>query len=168
VLDRIVPQRLFRTLAYTGLSSPKLHALVKQDASGPDPHPFTGELAEALSRYRAFRRAAIEGTLTGVLGVLQATEPALPVAASVVVPGQDTRAPDESKNQLPRSFLALTARERDVLNELALGGAYSDIARNLYVTENTIKTHILSVYRKLGVDRRADALRRAREFGLLG
>jgi DNA-binding CsgD family transcriptional regulator len=75
---------------------------------------------------------------------------------------------EEPKRQLSRPFPALTARERDVLNELALGGAYSDIARNLYVTENTVKTHILSVYRKLGVDRRADALRRARELGLLG
>jgi DNA-binding CsgD family transcriptional regulator len=42
-----------------------------------------------------------------------------------------------------------------------------DIARAQYITENTVKTHIASLYRKLGAERRADALRRARGYGLL-
>lgn len=167
-LDRISPQRLFRIMAYAGLSNPKLSALVKHDASSPDPHPFTAETAQALSRYRAFRRMAVEGALTNVLGVVQATEPAIPAADDPTESGGVPSVVEEPRRPLSRPFPALTARERDVLNELALGGAYSDIARNLYVTENTVKTHILSVYRKLGVDRRADALRRARELGLLG
>jgi len=53
------------------------------------------------------------------------------------------------------------------LRELALGGSYQDIAKTLYVTENTVKTHLASLYRKLGADRRASALRRARDVGLL-
>jgi LuxR family maltose regulon positive regulatory protein len=167
-LDRIAPQRLFRTMAYAGLSNPKLSAVVKHDATSPDPHPFTAEMARALSRYRAFRRMAVEGTLTSVLGVVHATEPATSSADETAEPVLAVSVADESRRPLSRPFPALTARERDVLNELALGGAYSDIARNLYVTENTVKTHILSVYRKLGVDRRADALRRARDLGLLG
>jgi ATP/maltotriose-dependent transcriptional regulator MalT len=61
----------------------------------------------------------------------------------------------------------LTARERDVLHELALGGSYADIAQVLYITENTVKTHLASLYRKLGATRRADALRSARQAGLL-
>jgi LuxR family transcriptional regulator, maltose regulon positive regulatory protein len=61
----------------------------------------------------------------------------------------------------------LTARERDVLRELALGGSYADIAQVLYITENTVKTHLASLYRKLGATRRADALRAARQAGLL-
>ena len=61
----------------------------------------------------------------------------------------------------------LTARERDVLHELALGGSYADIAQVLYITENTVKTHLASLYRKLGATRRADALRTARQAGLL-
>ena len=63
--------------------------------------------------------------------------------------------------------MGLTQRETDVLHELALGGSYVDIAHALYVTENTVKTHIASLYRKLGAERRADALRRARSAGLL-
>ena len=54
-----------------------------------------------------------------------------------------------------------------MLRELALGGSYHDVARVLYVTDNTVKTHVSALYRKLGVERRADALRRAREIGLI-
>jgi LuxR family maltose regulon positive regulatory protein len=61
----------------------------------------------------------------------------------------------------------LTPRERDVLAELALGGSYGDVARALFLSENTVKTHLASVYRKLGVDRRVDALRVARDHHLL-
>jgi DNA-binding CsgD family transcriptional regulator len=55
----------------------------------------------------------------------------------------------------------------DVLRELALGGSYTDIAATLFITENTVKTHLASLYRKLGATRRGEALRAAREAGLL-
>ena len=61
----------------------------------------------------------------------------------------------------------LTPREREVLGQLALGGGNADLARSLFVSENTVKTHLASIYRKLGVDRRLDALRVARARGLL-
>ena len=63
--------------------------------------------------------------------------------------------------------IELTAREGDVLRELSLGGSYADIAETLYITENTVKTHLASLYRKLGATRRSDALRAARRAGLL-
>lgn len=62
---------------------------------------------------------------------------------------------------------ALTRREREVLVELARGRSYSAMATALFVSENTVKTHVASVYRKLGVDRRIDAVRVARERQLL-
>ncbi|WP_309504772.1 MULTISPECIES: LuxR C-terminal-related transcriptional regulator [Nocardioides] len=61
----------------------------------------------------------------------------------------------------------LTARELEVLQQLALGGGNADLARALFVSENTVKTHLASIYRKLDVDRRVDALRVARTHGLL-
>lgn len=166
-LDRIEPQRLFRSMSYAGISSPRLSALVKQDAGGVDPHPFTAELGQALARYRAFRRMALDGELTDVLGVVHAGDATVASMHEPALLDLAASQSDTAVRQQPQHFPALTARERDVLNELALGGAYADIARNLYVTENTVKTHVISVYRKLGVDRRADALRRARESGLL-
>ena len=61
----------------------------------------------------------------------------------------------------------LTRRERDVLGELARGSTYADIAQTLFVTENTVKTHVSAAYAKLGVTRRSEALKVARTVGLV-
>ena len=61
----------------------------------------------------------------------------------------------------------LSGRERDVLERLAQLMSTEEIAADLYVSVNTVKTHLKSVYRKLGVNRRHDAVRRARELRLL-
>ncbi|MFE0516792.1 LuxR C-terminal-related transcriptional regulator, partial [Streptomyces sp. NPDC058964] len=61
----------------------------------------------------------------------------------------------------------LSGRERDVLQRLAQMMSTEEIAADLYVSVNTVKTHLKSVYRKLAVNRRGDAVRRARELGLL-
>ncbi|MGY5115803.1 LuxR C-terminal-related transcriptional regulator [Streptomyces sp. 900105755] len=61
----------------------------------------------------------------------------------------------------------LSGREREVLGRLAQMMSTQEIAAELYVSVNTVKTHLKSIYRKLGVGRRGDAVRRARERGLL-
>ena len=61
----------------------------------------------------------------------------------------------------------LTPREREVLHELARGSTYADIAGNLFVSENTVKTHVSSLYGKLTVSRRSEALAVARNLNLL-
>ncbi|MEU5952280.1 LuxR C-terminal-related transcriptional regulator [Streptomyces sp. NPDC047525] len=61
----------------------------------------------------------------------------------------------------------LSARERDVLNRLAQMMTTEEIAEELYLSVNTVKTHLKSVYRKLAVTRRSAAVRRARELQLL-
>jgi LuxR family maltose regulon positive regulatory protein len=43
----------------------------------------------------------------------------------------------------------------------------SEIAAELYVSVNTVKTHVRSIYRKLDTNRRRDAVRRAKELQLL-
>src|SRR4051812_14843697 len=55
----------------------------------------------------------------------------------------------------------LTEREADVLHLLVLGLSYSEISRALHVSINTVKSHVRHVYDKLGVTRRADAVRAA-------
>jgi DNA-binding CsgD family transcriptional regulator len=62
---------------------------------------------------------------------------------------------------------SLSAREREVLNELARGATYADIAADLFVSENTVKTHVSSLYSKLSVTRRSEALAVARNLHLL-
>jgi ATP/maltotriose-dependent transcriptional regulator MalT len=68
---------------------------------------------------------------------------------------------------LPRMAVALSGRERDVLLHLARGATYADIATNLVVSENTVKTHVSNLYAKLGVSRRREALLVARELHLV-
>lgn len=61
----------------------------------------------------------------------------------------------------------LTDRERAVLRLLATTMSTGEIAEELYVSVNTIKTHLAAIYRKLGARRRRDAVVRAREYEML-
>jgi LuxR family transcriptional regulator, maltose regulon positive regulatory protein len=61
----------------------------------------------------------------------------------------------------------LTDREIEVLHRLADLLPVTEIAERLYVSTNTVKTHLKSIYRKLSVSNRNQAVRRARAFGLL-
>jgi DNA-binding CsgD family transcriptional regulator len=61
----------------------------------------------------------------------------------------------------------LTARERDVLVLLAKGYTYAEIARRLGISLHTVTTHVKNCYRKLGVRRATDAVRRAAELKLI-
>ena len=62
---------------------------------------------------------------------------------------------------------ALTERELEVLALLDSVAPMSRIADRLFVTVNTLKTHVGAIYRKLGADSRADAVERAHAIGLL-
>ena len=61
----------------------------------------------------------------------------------------------------------LSERELDVLRLLATDLDGPDIARQLFVSVNTMRTHTKSIYAKLGVNSRRAAVRRAEERGLL-
>ncbi|MGI5355973.1 response regulator [Streptomyces sp. CA-252508] len=62
---------------------------------------------------------------------------------------------------------ALTDRERDILGQLARGLGNREIARALFISEATVKTHLGRIYTKLGVDTRAGAVAVAKEQRLL-
>ena len=62
----------------------------------------------------------------------------------------------------------LTPREREILRLVAEGRSNADVAKRLWVTERTVKVHLSSVYRKLGVSNRTEASRWAAANGLLG
>ncbi|MTA25116.1 MAG: hypothetical protein F2528_04060 [Actinobacteria bacterium] len=58
----------------------------------------------------------------------------------------------------------LTKREIEILNRLSTGLPISQIASNLHISNNTIKTHLKSVYKKLGADSRESAVEKGREL----
>jgi LuxR family maltose regulon positive regulatory protein len=61
----------------------------------------------------------------------------------------------------------LSPRELEVLRSVAQLMTTEEIASNLYLSVNTVKTHLKSIYRKLAVTRRAEAVRRAHQLSLL-
>ncbi|CAM3413898.1 helix-turn-helix domain-containing protein [Isoptericola cucumis] len=61
---------------------------------------------------------------------------------------------------------ALTRRERVILSNLSEDVTLEQIATKLFVTRNTVKSQVRSVYRKLGVSSRADAVAWASRAGL--
>ncbi|MDC5698022.1 response regulator transcription factor [Intrasporangium calvum] len=66
-----------------------------------------------------------------------------------------------------RLVASLTVRERDVVAGLARGLSNAELARELFVSETTVKTHLASAFAKLGVDNRARAAILADRAGLL-
>ncbi|MEU5631189.1 response regulator [Streptomyces rishiriensis] len=62
----------------------------------------------------------------------------------------------------------LSAREREVLALVARGTSNREIARELFISEATVKTHLTHLYAKLGVNDRAAAVAAAYERGILG
>ena len=61
----------------------------------------------------------------------------------------------------------LSERELQVLRYLAAMLGTEEIAEAMYVSVNTVKTHVRSILRKLAASRRNEAVRRARELGLV-
>ena len=61
----------------------------------------------------------------------------------------------------------LTDRELEVLRLLATGASNKEIAKSLFVTEATVKSHLVHIFAKLGVDNRARAIRVGQESGLI-
>lgn len=64
--------------------------------------------------------------------------------------------------------LDLSRRELEVLSHLVEGRTNQEIAEALFVSPNTVKTHVSNIYRKLDVERRAQAVARAKELQIVG
>nr|WP_275943138.1 LuxR C-terminal-related transcriptional regulator [Pseudenhygromyxa sp. WMMC2535] len=79
---------------------------------------------------------------------------------------QDAASPD---SRAPAVMLeALTEREREVLDLLAIGLSNRELAKRLFISVGTVKTHVHRILAKLGAPNRTQAVHRAREAGLLG
>lgn len=82
---------------------------------------------------------------------------------TVLSPELASRVLQGMRTPLPK----LTEREIEVLRQLATGATNKEIARTLFVTEATVKTHLAHVFTKLGVDSRSRAIHVAVETGLI-
>jgi len=71
------------------------------------------------------------------------------------------------RNDAARDALGLTGQEMKVLELLAAGHANKEIARDLGLSPNTVKTHLANLFAKLEVSRRSQAVTKARELSLI-
>jgi NarL family two-component system response regulator LiaR len=88
------------------------------------------------------------------------------VVREVLVPASESAspfAPDTARQQ----SLGITARELEILTLIAGGRSNREIATQLFVSENTVKTHCSRAFDKLGAVRRTQAVQRGKELGLL-
>jgi two-component system, NarL family, response regulator LiaR len=72
-----------------------------------------------------------------------------------------------SPNAAQLQTLGITARELEILTLVARGLSNREIATQLFVSENTVKTHCSRAFDKLGAARRTQAVQRGKELGLL-
>ena len=79
---------------------------------------------------------------------------------------QHLAAAEESENDSAKAA-GLTERERSILEALAKGKSNDEIAKELWVTQQTVKFHLTNIYRKLGVKNRTEATRLAYQRGLV-
>ena len=86
-------------------------------------------------------------------------------AAALTRIREESARPNQTKGVLlsreSLEFLGLTDREADILLDIARGKTNKQIAKSLYVSPLTVKTHLQHVYQKLGVGNRTEALARA-------
>jgi len=112
---------------------------------------------------------AIEAGAAGYL-VKDVSPDVIVQAVRQAADGRMVLAPDLSRRVADRRReprVRLTARELDVLRLLETGASNREIAKSLFITEATVKTHLVHVFSKLGAGSRARALAVARENGLL-
>jgi LuxR family maltose regulon positive regulatory protein len=123
----------------------------------------------AQSLHRAAEAARATGALRPFTTVpraeLRAIAGDLPALRDLLDTEQLARHPDVFPERVP--VANLTQRERLVLKKLASGLTLQQTADALVVSYNTIRTQQASIYHKLGVDSRADAVARARQWSLL-
>ncbi len=89
------------------------------------------------------------------------------VVKEVVVPTPAPAPEPFAPNPARRQTLGITARELEILTLVARGLSNREIAAQLFVSENTVKTHCARTFDKLGAARRTQAVLRGKELGLL-
>ena len=89
------------------------------------------------------------------------------VVRDVLVPLEAPALQPFAPNTARQQTLGITARELEILTLIARGFSNREIAIQLFVSENTVKTHCARAFNKLGAARRTQAVQRGKELGLL-
>jgi two-component system, NarL family, response regulator LiaR len=147
---------LFDTYGQPGLGIPRVRSLVHSDRVAAVA-VYTWALSQA-SRQAALQAGA-RGLIAKAVPAQTLVESLWAVAGGQVVDTGGFRG--VMQGPWPGSQWGLTARESETLALLAIGMANRSIAEALFVSENTVRTHLKAVFRKLSVTSRSQAVARA-------
>jgi len=162
LLDLGLPDRdgveLIRLLRSRGLRAP---ILVLTSATAPD------RILAALrgGAYGYLFKEDLDRKLASSVADMAAGGTPLSHAAAKVVLGDVRRASPVPDKATARP--SLTRRESEVLELISTGASYAEIGRHLGIGLNTVRTHVRSLYDKMGVENRAEAVNLGWALGLL-
>ncbi len=184
-----------RARAAAGDTSNARHALAPALAAqhAPDPVRLRAWLADAQLSYDSGDRARGHRSLSSALRLAGREQLRLPFVLERGWIGQALRrdpelarsyqrllAPAPDQHQLPAPLNAsppdqpaivvveqLTEREREVLRHVSEMLNTAEVASEMYISVNTVKTHLKSIYRKLAASHRREAVRRAQQLKLI-
>lgn len=126
--------------------------LILLHSDDPLPHLLTRGLADgAISRTAG---------LDGLIGVMVA-------AGRRRQSGTSRRRIPPQRDEAHQAIASLTAREKEVLRQVATGASNHDVARSLNISPHTVRTHVQNVLAKLGAENRLVATAMARRAGIL-
>ncbi|HOA89485.1 response regulator [Propioniciclava tarda] len=115
----------------------------------------------------------VRAVMAGAAGYLLKDAPAEAIADGIrdAIAGRLVLTPEllgRVSDRMTKGVPDLSERELAVLREVALGRTNREVAKALFISEATVKTHLVHAYSKLGAGNRTEALARARDHGLLG
>lgn len=132
-------------------------------------HPSVQVLAVTTFDAEADIVGALEAGATGYVLKDSPTQ-ALIDAVGEAAAGRSILSPEVQQRLVHRMThpdTALSPREAEILEALASGATNREVAKALFISESTVKTHLVHLYGKLGVDSRTAAIRVARERRLI-
>ncbi|MEL6200476.1 MAG: response regulator transcription factor [Pseudomonadota bacterium] len=103
---------------------------------------------------------------SGVIGIVALIFIALGIWVGLRVARREAPGPFEINDRALAS-LGISDREYAVLEQLAAGQSNKEIARELGISPNTVKTHVAHLYAKLSVSKRTEAVNKSRELKLI-
>jgi len=142
-------------------------AIPRLTAAAPRPRVIVLTAYDTEERVLGALKAGAAGYLLKGAGAAEIVQAIRAVAAggSYLTPRVAARV--VAQVNAPRRSGRLSDRERQVLRLVARGRSNKQIARDLGITERTVKFHMTSIFNKLGADNRAQAIAIAAERGLL-